>query len=98
MDLQKDVWIEQQEILTKPLIANDVNCRQPSMISYRKKRRERPDQGEGMWQLLLLYLLILASYVIPTVDITYWFDDFWFVYTHTHVYAYVYTFIFICYF
>lgn len=54
MDLLKDVWIEQQEILTKSLIANDVNYSQLSMMGGRNKRRERPDQGEGMWQLLLL--------------------------------------------
>lgn len=46
MDLQKAVWVEQQEILTQSLIANELNCRQLSTISHRNDGRKKPDQGK----------------------------------------------------
>lgn len=47
MDLQKVVWVEQQEILTQSLIANELNCRQLSMISHRTEGRQKPEEGNG---------------------------------------------------
>lgn len=91
------MWTEQQEILTKSLIVNDVNCRQLSVIGCRNKRRERPDQGESMWQLLLsITTHFLLPMLSPPVDIAYWFNDFssdLFIYAHICIYITIYIYI-----